>query len=85
MFTVSALSQACRPVSVARIQCLFELRLNNPPYLLGEPTTPLGLSGEPRYGLMSQEVQYPFEYQLSDTGVSVGWYRSFNKLVLGGQ
>ena len=47
MFTVSALSQACRPVSVARVRCLFELRLNNPLYFLGEPTTPLGLSGEP--------------------------------------
>ena len=35
-----------------------------------------------RYGLMSQEVQYPFEYQLSDTGVSVGWYWSFSRLVL---
>ena len=47
MFTVSALSQACRPVSVARIQCLLGPGLNDPPYFLGEPTTLLGLSGEP--------------------------------------
>ena len=45
MFTVSALSQACRPVCVAKVRCLFELRLNNPPYFLGEPTTPLRFIG----------------------------------------
>ena len=45
MCMASASSQACRPVSVARIQCLFELRLNNPPYFLGEPTTPLRFIG----------------------------------------
>ena len=45
MCMASESSQACRPVSVARIQCLFELRLNNPPYFLGEPTTPLRFIG----------------------------------------
>ena len=45
MCMASASSQACRPVSVARIQCLFERRLNNPPYFLGEPTTPLRFIG----------------------------------------
>ena len=31
---------------------------------------------------MLPEVQYPFQFQLSGTGVSVSWYCSFNRLVL---
>ena len=30
----------------------FRARLNNPLYFLGEPTTPLGLSGEPTYAVI---------------------------------
>ena len=56
MFTVSASSQACRPVGLVRIRCLFGPWLNNPPYLSGEPTTPLGLSGEPYFRQRQQGV-----------------------------
>jgi len=31
---------------------------------------------------MLPEVQYPFEYRLTGTGVSVSWYWSFSRLVL---